>query len=170
MLGCRQEGRSSVSRFVYRYRTCECHSRKGQIDGGAGLDILITHNRKIALSPDYGGYNPLTGGGYTDSEFEDELSRIRAVPGDKIHFFEISDVIKPEPPLLKGSSFDDYHKSDPEARVLFTWSICGRCLPLVGKNAGKDVKSELDLGGARAVEIMKAVLNTGFRGESPLSN
>jgi hypothetical protein len=107
----------------------------------------------------------LTGEGYTDAEFAAEVARIRAVPGDKIHFFEISDVVIPRPALLKGSAFDDFHKNDPNARVLFTWSICGRCLPLVGKNAGDDVKGEDDFGGARAVEVMKAVLDTGFRGE-----
>lgn len=110
--------------------------------------------------------DPLTGADYPD--FEGVLARIRAVPGDKIHFFEISDVIQPTAaaPLLKGSEYDAYHAADPDARALFTWSICGRCLPLVGKNAGDDVRGPEDLGGARAAEIFKAVLDTGFRGTS----
>jgi hypothetical protein len=110
----------------------------------------------------------MTGKGYGEKAFQAELSRIRAVPGDKIHFYEISDVILPSPPLMQGSKFDEYHRNEIEAgtdRTLFTWSICGRCIPLVGKDAGRDVHGPEDMGAARCIEVTKAVFDTGFRGE-----
>jgi hypothetical protein len=110
----------------------------------------------------------MTGEGYSEKAFQAELARIRALPADKIHFYEISDVIKPSPPLLKGSEFDEYHEDQIKqgcARPLFSWSICGRCVPLVGKDAGQDVKDPRDLGAARCIEVTRAVFETGFRGE-----
>ncbi|KAI5476109.1 hypothetical protein MNV49_000427 [Pseudohyphozyma bogoriensis] len=127
-----------------------------------GLCIDTAH---VALGPRY-GYDPLTGKGYTSpaSDFEATLDRIRALPAEKIFFYEVSDVILPSPALLQGSEFDAYHVAEKGRHPLFTWSICGRCIPLVGKNAGDDVKSELDMGEARCIEVTKAVFSTGFRG------
>ena len=110
----------------------------------------------------------MTGEGYGEEEFQAELSRIRAIPADKIHFYEVSDVIRPKPALLQGSQFDDFHSAQVKAgtaRPLFTWSMCGRCIPLIGKNAGDDVNSIEDLGAAKCIEVTKAVFSTGFRGE-----
>jgi hypothetical protein len=110
----------------------------------------------------------MTGQGYAEEDFQAELDRIRAVPADKIHFYEVSDVLRPKPPLLQGSPYDDFHSAQVKAgtaRPLFTWSMCGRCIPLVGKDAGDDVHSIEDLGAARCIEVTKAVFSTGFRGE-----
>lgn len=39
-------------------------------------------------------------------------------------------------------------------------------MPLVGRDAGRGVKGPDDMGAARALETFKAVLSTGWRGES----
>lgn len=122
----------------------------------------------IAVAPAY-GYQPRTGEGYTEEVFQAALGRIRGLPADKIHFYEISDMIKPkkEALLMKGSEYDGFHISmGDKARDLFTWSMCGRCVPMVGKNAGEDVNGREDLGDARCVEVTRAVFDTGFRGRS----
>lgn len=129
-----------------------------------GLCLDTAH---VALSPHY-GYNPLTGEGYGEEAFQAALERIRQIPAEKLHYYEISDVLKPEPALLQGSRFDAYHQKEIDqgtARPIFTWTICGRSLPLVGRGAGEMVESELDMGAARCVEVTKAVFQTGFRGK-----
>lgn len=97
------------------------------------------------------------------------ISRIRKVPGDKIHFFEISDCCRPSKtaPLFRGSLYDDYHRAKEGfgQQVAFTWHMCARCLPYVGANAGADAQRG-GFGDAHVVEIAKAVFETGFNGET----
>ncbi|KAM0746807.1 xylose isomerase-like protein [Meredithblackwellia eburnea MCA 4105] len=139
-----------------------------------GLCIDIAH---IALGPKY-GFDPCTSFGYTSppSNFMSILSRLRSLPASKIFFYEVTDVILPSPALMRGSSFDKFHVENDHVPRL-SWSFMGRCVPLVGKNAGDDVRrdggpgageegllDEDDLGAARVVEITKAVFSTGFRG------
>ena len=118
----------------------------------------------MALAPSY-GFDPLTGKGFQSNQFEQLLDRIRDIPPDKICFFEISDVLKPDPPLKKGSDFDAWHdENGSDAKPRSSWVLCARCTPYVGKSAGKGVRSTEDLGSARVAEIAKAVFSTGFRG------
>lgn len=94
------------------------------------------------------------------------LDRIRKVPGDKIFYVELSDVLKPVTPLWQGSPFDAWGKAANSPRGdSFVWAICGRPVPLIGKDAGRSVKTEDDMGGARVISSLKAILETGFKGE-----
>ena len=128
-----------------------------------GLCLDTAH---IALAPGY-GYVPTTGRGYEEDQFQAALRRIREIPGDKIDYYEISDVIAPTPALLQGSAFDAFHQAkDADLRPLFTWSMYARCIPLVGANAGDAVGNKADMGAARCAEVTKAIFDTGFRGKS----
>jgi len=83
-------------------------------------------------------------------------------------YIELSDVLKPVIPLGQGSDFDAWReKNRPSRGDNFTWVICGRPVPFVGKNAGKSVKSDNDMGGGRVLESVKAILSTGFKGVYP---
>lgn len=116
------------------------------------------------LAPSY-GWDPVTGNGWTDKEFEGVLDRIRAIPGDKIFYVELSDVLAPTTPLGKGSDFDAWRINANSPRGdSFVWAVCGRPIPLVGRHAGLAVRGEDDMGGARVVQQVKAVLSTGFKG------
>ncbi|WWC69589.1 uncharacterized protein I206_103532 [Kwoniella pini CBS 10737] len=126
-----------------------------------GMCIDVAH---FPLAPSY-GWNPATGEGWEIKQNDEMLDRLKEVPGEKIFYLEISDVLKPVIPLGKGSSFDEWNdENKPPRGDIFTWSICGRPLPFVGKDAGRNVKSEDDLGGGRVLESVKAILSTGFKG------
>jgi hypothetical protein len=93
------------------------------------------------------------------------VKRIQAVPAEKIFYVELADVVDPAKtkPLGQGSIFDAWRTEHKPARGdRFTWAVCGRPVPLVGRNAGR----EEEIGGARVVEAMQAILSTGFRGAS----
>lgn len=124
----------------------------------------------MTLSPVY-GYDPETGQGYTDSQFKGLISRLKSLDPESIFFFEISEVLKPQPPLFKGSDFDHWAERQPEnVPNLSHWVQCARSVPFVGKSLGKGVTrgGEEEMGGARVAEIAKAVFGTGFRGKSRL--
>lgn len=105
-----------------------------------------------------------TGEGYTDEDFAALLSRLRKVPGDKIFYVELSDMVVPNPPLGRGSDYDDWADQNKPARGdRFSWTICARPVPLVGRAAGSIVASTKDRG-ARVVECVQAILATGFGG------
>jgi hypothetical protein len=126
---------------------------------------LCIDTAQCALAPAY-GYDPTSGNGYTEPAFQALLSRLRSVPGDKIFFVEISDVLKPSPPLLLGSAFDEWHRAQgPGYRTGFTWCRCARVIPHIGRGTGKLVKTEEDEGAGRVAEVVKAILQTGFTGE-----
>jgi sugar phosphate isomerase/epimerase len=113
------------------------------------------------------GWDATTGEGWTDSSYADMLSRLRSVPADKIFYVELADVLKPVVPLGKGSPFDEWREKAKSPRGdSFVWAICGRPVPLIGKDAGRGVVNEDDMGGAHVVETLKAVLSTGWRGGS----
>ena len=161
VLGGRQNCGECNSRLGTR---AHVHTCKLQDHPNLGLCLDSAH---IAVAPAY-GYIPSSGEGYTEDLFQAELDRLRALPADKIHFYEISDMIKPQKavPLGRGSEYDAYHASfGHKARDLFTWSMCGRCVPLVGKNAGQDVHGPGDMGDARCIEVTQAIFSTGFRGK-----
>ena len=76
------------------------------------------------------------------------IARLRTVPAEKIFYVELSDVLKPVIPLGQGSDFDAWREKNRPARGdTFVWVICGRPVPFVGRNAGKSVKSDNDIGG-----------------------
>lgn len=117
------------------------------------------------LAPAY-GWDPVTGEGWTDAEYAEMLDRLHKVPAEKIFYVEMSDVLKPVVPLGKGSDFDDWRERNKPARGdNFCWVICARPVPFVGKDAGKGVKSDDDLGGGRVLESFKAILSTGWTGK-----
>ncbi|OCF60344.1 hypothetical protein L486_03026 [Kwoniella mangroviensis CBS 10435] len=122
---------------------------------------------QMALSPTY-GYDPLSSTPPSPSNFEELIKRIKDIPKEFIFYLEISDVLPPNPALLDGSPFDEWHKSQgPNNPTRSTWVLCARALPYIGRSAGKGVrddKKDLDLGVARVGEVTKAVFSTGFRG------
>jgi hypothetical protein len=123
----------------------------------------------MALAPAY-GFEPTTGEGYTSSDVSALLDRISQLDPAKICFFEISDVQRPDPPLYKGSPYDEWAKAQPESTpARSNWVLTARSIPYIGRKLGKDVKSEKDMGAARVAEVARAVFSTGFRGESSLS-
>ncbi|ALO69296.1 hypothetical protein CNG02985 [Cryptococcus deneoformans JEC21] len=126
-----------------------------------GLCLDVAH---FPLAPSY-GWVPTTGEGWSDSQYNEMISRLKKVPGNKIFYLEISDVLKPVRPLGQGSPFDAWREKNRPARGdIFVWTVCGRPLPYVGKNAGRSVDNEDDMGGARVFESVQAVLSTGFKG------
>lgn len=128
-----------------------------------GLCIDTAHP---PLAPAY-GWDPTTGKGWTDKQYASFLERLRAVPKEKIFYVELSEVLKPVVPLGKGSPFDQWREKAQSPRGDgFVWAVCGRPVPLVGRDAGRGVKGPDDMGAARALETFKAVLSTGWRGES----
>ena len=129
-----------------------------------GLCLDVAH---FPLAPSY-GWDPITGEGWTEADYEKMIARLRAVPAEKIFYVELSDVLKPDPPLGQGSDFDAWREENRPLRGdSFVWVICARPVPFVGKNAGRSIKSDDDMGGARVVESIKAILSTGFKGVSP---
>ncbi|EON68432.1 hypothetical protein W97_07756 [Coniosporium apollinis CBS 100218] len=126
-----------------------------------GLCLDVAH---FPLAPSY-GWDPLTGEGWTESDYEKLIARLRTVPAEKIFYVELSDVLKPVIPLGQGSDFDAWReKNRPSRGDNFVWVICGRPVPFVGKSAGKSVNSNDDMGGGRVLESVKAILSTGFKG------
>lgn len=94
------------------------------------------------------------------------LDRLRSVPGDKIFYVELSDVLTPAVPLHSGSAFDNWHSAKGHPRGDgFVWAVCGRPVPFVGRDAGRAVKTEADKGGARVKEQLEVLLEIGFKGE-----
>ncbi|KAL7418290.1 hypothetical protein Q5752_006746 [Cryptotrichosporon argae] len=127
-----------------------------------GLCLDVAH---FPLSPSY-GWDPVTGKGFTDEQFDALLGRLRAVPADKIVYLELSDMVVPDPPLYAGSVFDHWAANNkaPRDGDRFIWTICGRPVPLVGRNAGTLAVGEAVSQGARVVEALRAILSTGFKG------
>lgn len=118
------------------------------------------------MAPRY-GWDPTTGLGWTDDEFSAMLDRLRKVPGDKIAYVELSDVLPPTTPLHSGSRFDGWHGAKGNSRGdRFVWAVCGRPVPMVGRDAGRAVKEEADKGAARVQEQLEVLLEIGFKGES----
>lgn len=123
-----------------------------------GLCLDVAH---FPLAPQY-GFDPLTGTGFSDDQFEACMQRIRAVPAEKIFYVELADVVKPTTPLGQGSLFDEWRdENKPTRGDRFTWAVCGRPVPLVGRDAGRGE----EIGGARVIEAVQAILATGFDGE-----
>jgi len=115
------------------------------------------------LAPTY-GWDVRTGKGYTDDDFAGMLSRLREVPGDRIFYVELSDMVVPDPPLGRGSDYDVWAAENKPARGdRFAWTICARPVPLVGRAAGFIAPTAKDQG-ARVVECIQAILATGFAG------
>lgn len=120
----------------------------------------------MALAPPY-GFHPETGKGFTDNEVNALINRLQALDPRYIFFFEISDVLKPDPPLYHGSPYDAWSKAQPSGTpARSNWVQCARTVPYVGRNCGRDVQDARDMGAARVAEIARAVFSTGFRGES----
>jgi hypothetical protein len=143
-----------------RHITARCSLAQNHPNLGLCLDVA-----HFPLAPGY-GWDPLTGLGWTDDDVKGIVSRLRAVPADKIFYVELSDVLSPVIPLGQGSAFDEWRiQANSPRGDSFVWAVCGRPVPLVGKHAGKAVKGKDDLGGARVTETLKAILDTGFRGE-----
>lgn len=113
------------------------------------------------------GWDPQTGEGWTERQYQAMLERIRDIPGEKIFYVEISDVIAPTNPLHSGSRYDEWAETSTTTRNdRFIWAICGRPVPLVGRNAGNGIETKDDMGGARVVETLQAILSTGYKGKS----
>lgn len=94
------------------------------------------------------------------------LSRLRAVPSEKIFYVELADVVPPTTALGKGSRFDEWRaKANSPRGDTFVWATCGRCLPEVGTDAGRGGEK----GGARVAEALRAILETGFDGRFLIS-
>jgi len=95
------------------------------------------------------------------------LDRLRSVPAEKIFYVELADVLEPVVPLGQGSPFDAWREKAQSPRGdSFVWAICARPVPLIGRDAGRGVKSEKDMGGAHVIDTVQAVLSTGWRGMS----
>ncbi|OWZ79092.1 hypothetical protein C366_02600 [Cryptococcus neoformans Tu401-1] len=125
---------------------------------------LCIDTAQCALAPAY-GFDPTSGRGFTPVAVQALLERLASVPGDKIFFVEISDVLAPQPALLCGSPFDQWHlDQEPGYRTGFTWCRCARVIPHIGRGTGKLVRGENGLGAGRTAEIVKAILSTGFNG------
>ena len=93
------------------------------------------------------------------------LTRLRAIPVEKLFYVELSDVLSPSLPLGKGSPFDGWRaENDPARGDIFTWCICARSIPLLGEDAGRRFKTGNDRGGARVAEILSTFLQMGFQG------
>lgn len=93
------------------------------------------------------------------------LDRLRQVPGDKIAYVELSDVLAPSVPLHGGSGFDAWHGAKNNARGdRFVWAVCGRPVPMIGRDAGREVNEEADKGAARVKEQLEVLLEIGFKG------
>jgi len=119
---------------------------------------------QFPLAKEY-GWNPLTGDGWSERQYQGMLARIRSIPCDKIFYVELSDVIAPSVPLYAGSRYDEWAKqTTSERNDRFIWAICGRPVPLVGRNAGHGNETDEDVGGARVVETLEAILSTGYKG------
>jgi hypothetical protein len=131
---------------------------------------LCIDTAQCALAPAY-GFDPTSGNGYTEAAFQALIERLRSLPAEVIFFVEISDVLEPSPPLLGGSSFDEWHRAQgPGYRTGFTWCRCARVIPHIGRGTGKDVQRDIDMGAARVAELLKAILETGFTGMSSSVN
>jgi len=129
---------------------------------------LCLDTAQFPLAKEY-GWDPQTGKGWSEEQYQAMLDRIRQVPGDKIFYVELSDVIAPTTaaPLYAGSRYDNWARTTSSTRNdRFIWAICGRPVPLIGLNAGQGVKVEADMGGARVVETLQAILSTGYKGAS----
>ncbi|GFZ51153.1 hypothetical protein JCM24511_08911 [Saitozyma sp. JCM 24511] len=129
---------------------------------------LCLDTAQFPLAREY-GWDPVTGSasGWTTEQSTACLERLKTVPAEKIFYVEISDVLAPTVPLGKGSAFDAWRSRTQSPRGdAFVWAICGRPVPLVGKDAGRSVRSQEDYGGARVVDALSAILSTGYRGES----
>jgi len=97
------------------------------------------------------------------------MERLAAVPAEKIFYVELADVIAPDAskPLGGGSEFDEWQKVNPAPRgPAFVWAFCGRPVPLIGRNAGRDIHEKRDMGGARVLDVLEVLFKNGFRGES----
>lgn len=96
------------------------------------------------------------------------LERLRKVPASKIFYVEISDMIAPCPALGSGSLFDEWHIQNATSHGRgdrFTWTVCGRPLPLIGRRAGEvALEGDVVRRGARVSESLRAILETGFEG------
>ncbi|WWC65527.1 uncharacterized protein I303_108145 [Kwoniella dejecticola CBS 10117] len=116
------------------------------------------------LSPIY-GYDPTTGEGFTDQQFDEMLDRISKIPGEKIFYVELSDVLQPVIPLGQGSPFDEWRiKANSPRGDRFVWAVCGRPVPFVGRDAGRQVESQDDMGAAKVMRCFNTLLASGFKG------
>ncbi|KAK6909912.1 hypothetical protein L486_00436 [Kwoniella mangroviensis CBS 10435] len=125
---------------------------------------LCLDTAQFPLSPDY-GYKVRTGEGYTDQQFDEMLQRMSQVPGEKIFYVELSECVKPVVPLGQGSPFDTWaEKAQSPRGDRFVWAICGRPVPFIGRDAGRQVRTQEDYGRARVADCLKVILDSGFNG------
>ncbi|ODO05015.1 hypothetical protein I350_05627 [Cryptococcus amylolentus CBS 6273] len=137
---------------------------------------LCLDTAQLALSPTY-GWDPLTGTGWSLPEYTSMLTRLRALPKDKIFYLELSDVLQPSPPLYGGSKFDESAREDDKGygkgkNARGKWVFYARPVPLVGPNGGvgegdggeEEARRVGESDAARVVETLKAIFSTGWRG------
>jgi hypothetical protein len=155
--------------FLYRYEYSSGRTRRVVTHAQDHPNLgLCLDTAQFPLAREY-GWDPVTGSasGWTTEQSTACLERLKTVPAEKIFYVEISDVLAPTVPLGKGSAFDAWRSRTQSPRGdVFVWAICGRPVPLVGKDAGRSVRSQEDYGGARVVDALSAILSTGYRGES----
>jgi hypothetical protein len=134
---------------------------------------LCLDSGQFPLAPSY-GWDPVTGKGWSFSQSQAVIEGIRALPASKIFYVELSECIQPVVPLGQGSPYDNWRNRTMHPRGdNFMWAASARPVPLVGKDAGQSVKTATDMGGARVVDMLEAILSTGYTGEvsnNPLLN
>lgn len=118
----------------------------------------------MTLSKEY-GWDPKTGQGWTDDEYQSMIQRLKALPAHKIFYVELSEMIRPRPPLFAGSEYDQWARDDTSGNNdQYKWLICARPVPFIGKNAGLAVERKEDMGDARCLITLEAILSTGYKG------
>ncbi|EJU03029.1 xylose isomerase-like protein [Dacryopinax primogenitus] len=109
---------------------------------------------QISGSPVYGASPTHPSGwilGYHPSVFTLSLHKLtESIPASKIFFLQISDGARLDPPLGRGNELDERWKGGWEPRQV--WSAARRPLPFE------------DRGYLPVLEVVEAVLGTGFRG------
>lgn len=92
------------------------------------------------------------------------------IPAEKIFYVELSECVKPVPPLGSGSPYDEWHAQGKfNNGDRFTWSICARLVPYTGRDAGRHPSAKAEHGVARVDEVLRTILSTGFNGNFPIS-
>ena len=110
----------------------------------------------MALTPDY-GCNPTSGEGYSDTEFNEMIARLRKIPTNKIFYVELSEVLKPVTTLGQGSPFDNWREENkPAYGDRFTWCVCARPVASVLRDG--------QIGLARVEQVLSVLLDMGYGG------
>lgn len=154
------DGRKSREISIYSPRAFVSYLYQDHPNFGLCLDTA-----HFPLTLGY-GWNPRTGEGWTEADFQNILSFIRALPVEKIFYVELSDVLPPVIPLGQGSPFDEWCNNAKTSRGdRFLWAMVARPVPLIGRDAGRSIKAESDMGGARVVEALRVILEIGYNGK-----